>query len=91
MYASLTWQTEGILVEVFWEDREHKKSIFSDAQTIIALFIRMPDYINHWDSYFGEGQAPWIGCDKYGIMPYKLRICEGISYIGTNALKVLVA
>ena len=41
MYASLTWQAEGILVEVFWEAREHKKSIFLDAQTIIVLFINM--------------------------------------------------
>ena len=61
--------------------------LYSDGVLEISGTGRMPDYINHWDSYFGEGQAPWIGCDKYGIMPYKLRICEGISYIGTNAFE----
>lgn len=47
----------------------------------------MPDYTNHWDSYFGENQAPWIGCEKYGVLPYKLRICEGITYVGANAFE----
>lgn len=61
--------------------------IYSDGVLEISGMGRMPDYINHWDSYTGEGQAPWIMCDKYGIMPYKLRICEGISYIGSNAFE----
>ena len=47
----------------------------------------MPDYINHWLSYTGEGQAPWVGCDRYGVMPNKLRISEGITYIGENAFE----
>jgi len=48
---------------------------------------RMPDYINHWLSYTGEGQAPWVGCDRYGVMPNILRIGEGITYIGENAFE----
>ena len=47
----------------------------------------MPDYINHWLTYTGEGQAPWVGCDRYGVMPNKLRISEGITYIGENAFE----
>ena len=47
----------------------------------------MPDYINHWFSYTGEGQAPWVGCDRYGVMPNTLRISEGITYIGKNAFE----
>ena len=62
-------------------------SIYSDGTLEISGSGRMPDYINHWDSYFGENQAPWIGCEKYGVMPCKLRICEGITYIGANAFE----
>lgn len=62
-------------------------SLYSDGVLEISGIGRMPDYINHWDSYTGEGQAPWIGCDKFGIMPFKLRICEGITYVGSNAFE----
>lgn len=62
-------------------------SLYSNGTLEISGYGRMPDYINHWDSYYGEGQAPWTGCDKYGVMPYKLRICEGITYIGSNAFE----
>ena len=67
--------------------RDFTWRIYSDGVLEISGMGRMPDYVNHWDSYTGEGQAPWIGCDKYGIMPYKLIICEGISYIGSNAFE----
>ena len=62
-------------------------SLYSDGTLEISGNGKMPDYINHWDSYFGENQAPWIGCEKYGVMPYKLRICEGITYVGANAFE----
>lgn len=64
-----------------------KWSLYSDGTLEISGYGRMPDYTNHWDCYFGENQAPWIGCEKYGIMPHKLRICEGITYIGANAFE----
>lgn len=51
----------------------------------------MPDYINHLDCYFGEGQAPWIGCERYGVIPHILRIEEGITHVGANAFESLVA
>ena len=60
-------------------------SLYSDGTLEISGIGRMPDYTNHWDCYFGENQAPWIGCEKYGVMPYKLRVCEGITYVGANA------
>lgn len=62
-------------------------SLYSDGTLEISGNGKMPDYTNHWDSYFGENQAPWIGCEKYGVMPYKLRICEGITYVGANAFE----
>ncbi len=62
-------------------------SLYSDGTLEISGTGRMPDYINHWDSYIGEGQAPWIGCEKYGVLPYKLRICDGITYVGANAFE----
>ena len=61
--------------------------LYSNGILEISGCGRMPDYINHWFSYTGEGQAPWIGCDKYGVMPYILRICEGITYIGENSFE----
>ena len=64
-----------------------KWSLYSDGTLEISGHGRMPDYTNHWDSYFGENQAPWIGCEKYGIMPFKLRICEGVTYVGANAFE----
>lgn len=62
-------------------------SLYDDGTLKISGFGAMPDYINHWDSYFGEGQPPWIGCEKYGVMPYKLVIDNGITYIGNNAFE----
>lgn len=62
-------------------------SLYSDGTLEISGIGRMPDYTYHWDSYFGENQAPWIGCEKYGVMPYKLRIDEGITYVGANAFE----
>lgn len=61
--------------------------LYSNGILEISGFGRMPDYINHWLSYTGEGQAPWIGCDRYGVMPNTLRISEGITYIGENAFE----
>ena len=61
--------------------------LYSNGVLEISGYGRMPDYINHWLSYTGEGQAPWVGCDKYGVMPNKLRISEGITYIGENAFE----
>ena len=61
--------------------------LYSNGTLEISGFGRMPDYINHWLSYTGEGQAPWVGCDRYGVMPNKLRIGEGITYIGENAFE----
>ena len=66
--------------DLFWK-------LYSSGTLEISGQGRMPDYINYWVSYFGEGQAPWIGCDKYGVMPYKLKICEGITYVGANAFE----
>ena len=60
-------------------------SLYDDGTLEMSGYGAMPNYINHWNSYFGEGQAPWIGCDRYGIMPYKLRIKHGITYVGDNA------
>lgn len=62
-------------------------SLYSDGTLEISGTGRMPDYTNHWDCYFGENQAPWIGCEKYGVMPYKLHICEGVTYVGANAFE----
>lgn len=62
-------------------------SLYDDGTLEISGFGAMPDYVNHWDSYFGEGQPPWIGCEKYGVMPYKLVIDKGITYIGKNAFE----
>ena len=61
--------------------------LYSNGVLEISGYGRMPDYINHWLSYTGEGQAPWIGCDRYGVMPNILRISEGITYIGENAFE----
>ena len=61
--------------------------LYSNGILEISGRGRMPDYINHWFSYTGEGQAPWVGCDRYGVMPNMLRICEGITYIGENAFE----
>lgn len=61
--------------------------LYSNGLLEISGYGRMPDYINHWLSYTGEGQAPWVGCDRYGVMPNKLRISEGITYIGENAFE----
>lgn len=61
--------------------------LYSNGTLEISGCGRMPDYINHWLSYTGEGQAPWVGCDRYGVMPNKLRISEGITYIGENAFE----
>ena len=61
--------------------------LYSNSVLEISGYGRMPDYINHWLSYTGECQAPWIGCDRYGVMPNKLRISEGITYIGENAFE----
>ena len=61
--------------------------LYSNGVLEISGYGRMPDYINHWFSYTGEGQAPWVGCDRYGVMPNKLRISEGITYIGENAFE----
>ncbi|UKK52313.1 DUF2263 domain-containing protein [Prevotella sp. E13-17] len=61
--------------------------LYSNGILEISGNGRMPDYINHWLSYTGEGQAPWVGCDRYGVMPNKLRISEGITYIGENAFE----
>lgn len=61
--------------------------LYSNGTLEISGCGRMPDYINHWLSYTGEGQAPWVGCDRYGVMPNKLRIGEGITYIGENAFE----
>ena len=61
--------------------------LYSNGILEISGYGRMPDYINHWLSYTGEGQAPWVGCDKYGVMPSILRISEGITYIGENAFE----
>jgi uncharacterized protein (TIGR02452 family) len=61
--------------------------LYSNGILEISGCGRMPDYINHWLSYTGEGQAPWVGCDRYGVMPNVLRICEGITYIGENAFE----
>lgn len=62
-------------------------SLYDDGTLEISGLGVMPDYVNHWDSYFGEGQPPWIGCEKYGVMPYKLVIDNGITYIGNNAFE----
>ena len=43
--------------------------LYSNGVLEISGYGRMPDYINHRLSYTGEGQAPWIGCDRYGVMP----------------------
>lgn len=61
--------------------------LYSNGVLEISGYGRMPDYINHWLSYTGKGQAPWIGCDRYGVMPNILRISEGITYIGENAFE----
>ena len=61
--------------------------LYSNGILEISGRGRMPDYINHWFSYTGEGQAPWVGCDRYGVMPNLLRISEGITYIGENAFE----
>lgn len=66
---------------------ELKWSLYSDGTLEISGTGKMPDYTNHWNSYFGENQAPWIGCEKYGIMPLRLRICNGITHVGANAFE----
>ena len=64
-------------------------TLYSNGILSISGVGKIPDYINHWDSYFGEGQAPWIGCERYGVMPHILRIEEGITHIGANAFESL--
>ena len=62
-------------------------SLYSDGTLEISGRGSMQDYINHWDSYHGEGQPKWIGCEKYGVMPYRLIIGSGITYVGANAFE----
>ena len=62
-------------------------SLYGDGTLEISGYGSMPDYTNHWDSYFGEGQPKWIGCERYGVMPYRLIISNGITYVGANAFE----
>lgn len=62
-------------------------TLYSDGLLSISGTGKMPDYINHLDCYFGEGQAPWIGCERYGVIPHILRIEEGITHVGANAFE----
>lgn len=64
-------------------------TLYSNGILSISGVGKIPDHINHWDSYFGEGQAPWIGCERYGVMPHILCIEEGITHIGANAFESL--
>lgn len=62
-------------------------SLYEDGTLEISGNGAMPDYTNHWNSYFGEGHPQWIGCEKYGVMPYRLVIDHGITYVGANAFE----
>ena len=62
-------------------------SLYGDGTLEISGYGNMPEYTNHWESYFGEGQPKWIGCERYGVMPYRLIISNGITYVGTNAFE----
>lgn len=73
--------------EYFSAMKSMKWALYSKGILEISGSGKMPDYINHWLSYTGEGQAPWIGCDRYGVMPHKLIIREGITYIGANSFE----
>jgi uncharacterized protein (TIGR02452 family) len=64
-----------------------KWALYTDASLVISGYGEIPDYVNHWDSYFGNDQAPWVGCDKYGIMPNRLIVMDGITRIGDNAFE----
>jgi uncharacterized protein (TIGR02452 family) len=62
-------------------------ALYSDATLVISGHGEIPDYVNHWNSYFGNDQAPWVGCDRYGIMPRRLVVMDGITRIGDNAFE----
>lgn len=62
-------------------------SLYGEGTLEISGNGAMPNYTNHWDSYFGEGQPKWIGCEKYGVMPYRLIIASGITHVGDNAFE----
>lgn len=61
--------------------------LYSDGSLVIRGSGEIPDYVNHWQAYTGKNQAPWIGCEKYGIMPHRLVIMDGITRIGANAFE----
>jgi hypothetical protein len=62
-------------------------SLYGDGTLEISGHGPMPNYTNHWDSYFGEGQPDWIGCEVFGVMPFRLIIDNGITYVGDNAFE----
>lgn len=62
-------------------------NLYGSGMLEITGYGAIPNYINHWDSYFGEGQPKWIGCERYGVLPYRLMICKGITYVGENAFE----
>ena len=65
---------------LYWE-------LFGDGTLEVSGIGAMPDYKNHWDSYWGEGQPKWVGCERYGVMPYRLIIGNGITRVGDNAFE----
>lgn len=73
--------------ECFLPKQSMRWALYSNGILEISGIGKMPDFINHWFSYTGEGQAPWIGCEKYGVMPHKLIIRDGITYIGANSFE----
>lgn len=73
--------------EYFGPHNNLKWTLLSNGILEISGNGAMPDYINHWHAYTGTGQAPWVGCKKYGIMPTRLIVREGITRIGENAFE----
>lgn len=82
-----TFDAHSLHREYFGLNSNLKWTLFSNGILEISGKGEIPDYINHWHAYTGEGQAPWVGCDKYGVMPTRLIVREGITRIGENAFE----
>ncbi len=62
-------------------------ALYSEGSLLVGGSGEIPEFVIHSHSYFCENQAPWIGCEKYGVMPYRLLIADGITRIGANAFE----
>lgn len=66
-------------------------SLYSNGILEISGSGRIPDYTDYKEGYLNGNQAPWIDCAKYGVVPTKVRICEGITYVGQKTFSILTS